>query len=569
MTTVGEVGHPAPDGHLLAQRLRDLEPVRVARTMQGDVVVVARRVLLQSPIWFSSRLANKHAFTGWVWDEGSAVRRGISTFNSEPIGGRPSAGKQPLATGGLLRFIDLDLMLALAYHWQETGETQIDVDQETVLSWIGYPRLEVPPYFELRAAVTRIQATQIRLFEERTGSPVDMRILPPLLVEPASYKDGRRNRLRANLGDGWLSEFRRENQAISLRSYLPLVRCIREADQRARHEATPGLPDGARLVLLFLDAFRTQQNQSVVKIPWLQERYADRKVSLPDLVREPAARLVSGAVVQAEPTLEGWPGLPDLPSSQRYRYLDPLHPSGLLRRSLDLLGTCNIITGYEAHGDRLEVRWQDPARLPVPVIAQRATRQARIFRVDKLTGTVSQVDVERLPQLETESTAPTPSPPQAEVPEVVPLPAPIAPRLGLDAPPVAGVAPAPVTAEAGNDSGAALTGRLARLIRVYCPLKPTQMASLQQAGWTNPRIASLIATALYHHEVEPLPGTSDHVRLPTRFILNRLQQDDPTSWTTDGMQRQGFQPEAIRAWSESPKGLWERLRLRTDPGARA
>ncbi|MDO8956089.1 MAG: hypothetical protein Q7W38_04510, partial [Deltaproteobacteria bacterium] len=54
--------------------------------------------------------------------------------------------------------------------------------------------------------------------------------LPPLLVEPTPYKDGRRNRLRANLGDGWLSELRRENQAISLRSYLPLVRRIREAD---------------------------------------------------------------------------------------------------------------------------------------------------------------------------------------------------------------------------------------------------------------------------------------------------------------------------------------------------
>jgi len=505
------------------------------------VVVVARRVLLQSPIWFHPRLAGKHAFTGWVWDEGHGVRRGISTFNSEPLEGRPGVGKQVLATGGLLRFIDLDLLLALAYHWQETGETMIDVDQETVLSWIGYPRLEVPPYFELRAAVTRIQATQLRLFEERAGVPVDMRILPPLLVEPTSYKDGRRNRLRAHLGDGWLSELRRENQTISLRSYLPLVRRIREADQLARSRGTPGLPDGARLILLFLDAFRTPQGVTVVKLPWLHERYGDRKVSIPDLVRGPAAALVNGALAQSEPGLGGFPGLPDPPTSQRFRYLDPLHQQGLLRRALDLLGECQIITGYEAQGDRLEVRWQDPARLPVPVIAQRSTRQAKIFHVDKLTGAVSSVEVERLPA----ASAPAGSPA---------LPAP--------AEPAAEAPPAAEPSAAAPDAPQRLGDLLRTLIRQYCPLKPAQIAGLQTAGWSDARLAALIATALYHHEVAPLPGSADRVKLPTRFILSRLQQDAPESWSTAGMQQHGFAPETVKAWCAAPGGLWERLRRR-------
>ncbi len=525
---------------VLHQRLAELTPVRQARSAQGDVVVVARRVLLQSPIWFHSRLAGKHAFTGWVWDEGHGVRRGISTFNSEPLAGRPGVGKQVLATGGLLRFIDLDLLLALAYHWQETGETMIDVDQETVLSWIGYPRLEVPPYFELRAAVTRIQATQLRLFEERSGAPVDMRILPPLLVEPTPYKDGRRNRLRAHLGDGWLSELRRENQTISLRSYLPLVRRIREADQLARSTGTPGLPDAARLILLFLDAFRTPQDVTVVKLPWLHERYGDRKVSIPDLVREPAAALVSGALAQAEPSLGGFPGLPDPPTSQRFRYLDPLHQQGLLRRALDLLGACQIITGYEAHGDRLEVRWQDPARLPVPTIAQRSMRQAKIFHVDKLTGAVSSLEVERLPSA---------AEAQEDVRPTLPVPQ-----------PVPAEPPAELTADAVPP--ARLGDLLRTLIRQYCPLKPVQIAGLQAAGWSDARLAALIATALYHHEVTPLPGSHERVKLPTRFIVSRLQSDAPESWSTSGMEQQGFAPETVKAWCAAPGGLWERLRRR-------
>ena len=553
---------PASTSPVLQQRLADLTPVRQARSAQGDVVVVARRVLLQSPIWFHARLAGKHGFTGWVWDEGHGVRRGISTFNSEPLDGRPGVGKQVLATGGLLRFIDLDLLLALAYHWQETGETLIDVDQETVLSWIGYPRLEVPPYFELRAAVTRIQATQIRLFEERTDAPVDMRILPPLLVEPTPYKDGRRNRLRANLGDGWLSELRRENQAISLRSYLPLVRRIREADQQARHRLAPGLPDAARLVLLFLDAFRTPQGVTVVKLPWLHERYGDRKVSIPDLVREPAAALVSGAVANAEPSLGGFPGLPDPPSSQRFRYLDPLHPAGLLKRALELLGACQIITGYEAHGDRLEVRWQDPSRLPMPAIAQRSTRQAKIFRVDKLTGAVSSLEVERLPTVAE----------AAEAAELLALPAPasvqqpaasVQPPATSGQPPVASRQRPAASAEPPDEPAVPRLGDLLRvLIRQHCPLKPVQLAALQAAGWSDVRMSALIATALYHHEVAPLPGSSEQVKLPTRFILSRLSQDAPETWSTAGMAQQGFDPAAVKAWCAAPGGLWERLRQR-------
>jgi hypothetical protein len=559
----GEISIPQPGSHLLQERLGDLAPVRQARTAHGDVVVVARRVLLQSPIWFHARLANKHAFTAWVWDEGHGVRRGISTVNSEPLDGRPAGGKQVLASGGLLRFIDLDLLLALAYHWQETGETMIDVDQETVLSWIGYPRLEVPPYFELRAAVMRIQATQLRLFEERPGSPVDMRILPPLLVEPASYKDGRRNRLRAHLGEGWLSEMRRENQVISLRSYLPLVRCIREADQMARHNRAPGLPDAARLVLLFLDAFRTPQQNTVVKLPWLHERYGDRKVSIPDLIREPAAQLVSGALARAEPSLGGWPGLPDPPTAQRFRYLDPLHPQGLLRRALDLLGTCQIITGYEVQGDRLEVRWQDPSRLPMPVIAQRTIRQAKIFRVDKLTGAVSAVDVDHLPHPDA-TTAPEPPPPATPQQPLLPAPEPpVEVAVAAKPPPVA--APPPEQTSVAPQPGS--LGELLRiLIRRHCPLKAVELNGLQTSGWTDARLAALITTALYHHEVAPLPGSAERVKLPTRFILSRLQQDTPETWTVHGMGLQGFDPAAIKTWCAMPGGLWERLRQR--PGTR-
>jgi hypothetical protein len=287
----------------------------------------------------------------------------------------------------------------------------------------------------------------------------------------------------------------------------------------------------------------------VVKLPWLHERYGDRKVSIPDLVREPAAALVSGALAQAEPGLGGFAGLPDPPASQRFRYLDPLHQQGLLRRSLDLLGTCQIITGYEAHGDRLEVRWQDPARLPVPAIAQRAMRQAKIFHVDKLTGAVSSVEVERLPTAAEQA--------QDAAPAALPAPEPAA----------AAPAEAPPDAPTGTPldippAGARMGDLLRTLIRRYCPLKPVQIAGLQTAGWSDARLAALIATALYHPEVAPLPGSDERVKLPTRFILSRLQSDTPEAWSTAGMQQQGFAPETVKAWCAAPGGLWERLRRR-------
>jgi hypothetical protein len=113
-----------------------------------------------------------------------------------------------------------------------------------------------------------------------------------------------------------------------------------------------------------------------------------------------------------------------------------------------------------------------------------------------------------------------------------------------------------------STAGGTLGELLRVLIRRHCPLKAAQLAALQESGWSDARLAALISTALYHHEVAPLPMSGQTIKLPTRFILARLQQDDPQQWTVDGMQRQGFAPAAIKAWCDEPGGLWSRLKTR-------
>lgn len=554
---------PDPDGiPPVRARSQALHGVREARRQTGQFPTAGRRVLLQSPIWFDAKVARAHITTSWVWDvqtgEGTS-RRGISTINNEPLEGRPNpSGKGVSETGGLLRWVDLDLMLALSYHWQETGQARITIEQKTALSWIGYESMENPPFEELRASISRLQATQFRHFIEKPMGGYDTQIIAPLLMQPQTYRDGKRVWLSTTIGDGWLSEIQKENQTVDLRAYLNLVRAIRMADANARRKGPHTLvrpPDVSRSVLLFLDCFRrNDQRSSVIKLDWLQERFATRRVAIPKQNQQVSA-LLNNQRRGPDISLDGPSGLPDQ-ARPTYHTADPLHEKSNIRACLEALCQMRILSGYEARGDRLEVRWSDPHQLAVPLISDSRPRQTRLIEVDRITGEAHLVDAPQLPPLEPEEAAEAASPDTRAEPGhgVVAL------RNQQSA---AGEASAPALTPGGIFDPGTLGPDLQRVLNTltttYVGLNNRRLQALAKEGWKQSQLLALIITTIYHNQEAPLPGSQNKILIPRQFILKRLSEDSPSVWLKGGMTAGGFDPDAILRWFNRPGGFKEEL----------
>lgn len=573
---MGELTLPPEEsdqGRALRARSQEMFGIREARRQLGQVPTVGRRVLLQSPIWFDTRVARKHITTSWVWEvptQGGTERRGISTINNEPLEGRPNQGNGFYETGGLLRWVDLDLMLALSYHWQETGKTLITIDQKTALSWIGYEALEDPPFEELRASIWRLQATQFRYFLDRPTGGYEMRILQPLLMNPSTYREGKRAWLTTTIGEGWISEIKAENQTVDLRAYLNLVRGIRMADAAVRRrmflrrsgrsadaEAVACLerpPDISRSILLFLDSLRQpDQHSSILKLDWLQERFGDRRVAIPVQNQTLSAKLNSETEDPNEISLEGPRGLPD-PTPAIYEYTDPLHERSIIRRSLESLCKLKILSGYETRGDRLEVRWSDPRLLDVPKISEERPRQARLFEVDRITGETRMVDADTLPPVLAQ---PPDGQRQITTQPRLPVPTLVDPEPSRQRRSTPG-AKVEDFLEPGilGDNSQRVLGVLAD---EYVGLNGKRLKELADDGWTQDALLALIITTIYHAQERPLPGSDSKVLIPRKFILARLASDSPAIWLPSGMRTSGFNPDAILKWFKRTNGLRDQI----------
>ncbi len=379
-----------PDVARVSAAVSNLQDIMEMRLRDGFWPVPGRKQLLQSPIWHDPRVARAAAHGGkmfFLWKE-KGLQQAIGTTNTQPTNNLKDATGS-YNPGGLLQWMDLDLMMFLTALFTDRRDKVIDADQRNIFDAIGYQRLEDPPYEELRSSIKRLTGTQIWEFEETQQGELNYNLLPPLLITTDQekrlwVKDGRKVRLVVAIGNGWVSEVRADNQVVDLNSYLYLVREIRNGDARRRRATNLGQaaypgdeidrpPDIARSVLLFCDSLRRQQKDksfvTVLKSDWLMERFADRQSPIPyltsklDLDRKAQLAISKrdDLVLDQSRRVKEFFGEHKRPA---YVYVDPMHPNGKVRRSLDALAKLRIFKHYQLDGDKLVIEWNDPKALP-------------------------------------------------------------------------------------------------------------------------------------------------------------------------------------------------------------
>jgi hypothetical protein len=555
--------------------MREMRGLMEMRHREGFWPVPGRKSLLQSPIWHDPRVAMSSEHGGkmfFLWKE-RGFQQAIGTSNIQPT----SICKDATGSynpGGLLQWMDLDLMMFLSALFTDRQDKVIDADQRNIFDAIGYQSLDDPPYEVLRSAIKRLTGTQIWDFEETEQGEIQYRALPPLLITTDQekrlwVKDGRRVRLVVGIGPGWVSEVRADNQVVDLNSYLYLVREIRNGDAQRRKRAHVRFaakqsrlalrggaaaddksddddanddwrdidrpPDMARAVLLFCDSLRRQQADksfiTVAKTDWLMERFADRHTPIPyvtsslDLDKK-VKLLGSDLELSSSRKVKGFFGDTKRPD---YKFLDMLHEKGKIRRSLDALAKLRIFKHYQVEGDKIIIEWNDPRSVPRLEVRDRALRwndspvaqvgytgvQRKFIVTDKLTGSLHFVDTED----------------DARSPVASPAPESTSPSRPL-APPVDAVTKSK-TAHASKKSSvldamdhtdiSETQARYLRELHAYYHLPPKVIKEAIATGWSAKQLFHMYLVVLWgHHQGD--------IRKHVAFAISELSNADPQKY---------------------------------------
>jgi hypothetical protein len=531
---------------------------------------VGRRRLLQSPIWFDARIARQRSQSTYAWmqeSDGQRTLQAIATTNVQPQRDVERGEDRSFNPGGLLTWMDLDLMMFLSAVYAARNVPYIDTDQRAVFSAIGYAALDDPPYHELRSAIKRLLGTQVWLFwENPADGAVEYRALPPLLVQQDQHttpwqREGKHSKLVVAIGGGWISDVVSENQVIDLNPYLYLVRQIRSADathRRLAHgrrtgkaDASAGStqdgiirpPDIARSIYLFCDSLRRLEgdgHKTVLKTSWLLERFGDRHTPIPDAF----ANLDLKARADRQRQKRGEPRLDEAREAERifgelprpdYKYANVMHPNGRIARSLDALQRLGIFSGIEVQGDRMEVRWADPASLPrlsisggaiawtdrPAQVGWRPAEQQRLLAVDRATGAIHGVGIQVRAE---QPVAPTSSPP------------------------------------ANEGTAAKRKADVAFLLRLV-PVGRSRLAQARAAGWNDLHLKHLLVIALWRRH----GGT---VRDAAAFAAHELAEKDPSAYEPAAIES-SLDYQAVQRWWLGPESpLATRAQLRERPAAK-
>lgn len=363
-----------PRDHLAAK-------AATARKMAGQAPAIAPRAIIQSPIWHDPRVAVKLDAQRWDWQTGEPGlfgRRRIMTVNDVVVTGSGAQGSQ-----GLLRWLDLDILIALSYEMFRLGSRDITVENKLLLKWMGYQHLEDPPYNELRASINRLANTTVQVVRPtlESAEPYERILNSRLLGEGrVETRRGGGGGIHVVATEQWLAALVGDGQAIDVRAYLHLVRRIRGVSEE---QGDGGIPNAARSVLLFLDSWRRTSEgsgpgmESVVKVDWLRDRFAERHGG----PHVPHSRPPDGV------SSRDWYWSDREPPTV-YRYRDPWAEQGRLYRAIKSLVSCGVIDADVTRGDdRLMIRWNDPRKLDA-IPAPEKDQQQRLFKVSQLTGEV-------------------------------------------------------------------------------------------------------------------------------------------------------------------------------------
>lgn len=231
----------------------------------------------RAPLWFEPQYASRHMQAKRTWHDWDIKGSGIlQRWELHQVNNldRPEDGG--VGASGLLRYLDLDVAMALSMYWAQSGNGTIELELCDLLRAMGYESLDNAPYQELRFGLTRLKHVDIALF--RSGANRAL-ILPWNILSEAWISEqpasGHPSTLNVQLSRAWEEALSHGMwQAVDLNSYVLL----------AHRDRSNGL---ARVLYLYLSSWRTDGNKVRIPLRGLAERFAQRRTDGTYRFRDP------------------------------------------------------------------------------------------------------------------------------------------------------------------------------------------------------------------------------------------------------------------------------------------
>lgn len=418
------------------------------------------RRLLHAPLWLPPRQAAQAQAISWRLSDGWRLDLANPLALSEGVGGRPQH-----QASGLLRYGDLDVLLAVVHAWLVAGRPEsglVDLSTLDLLRWMGYgdsrDSLVAAPYLALHASLERLRSCQFAVYRDADSSLADdpagrLALRAPALlagvVVQRAARPGQPTEIRARLGDEVLAWMMDEAQAIDLDVYAYL----------ARHPASRRVPL-ARVLYAAMSAWRKIDGSLDLPYGWLAERYGDRRAPSP--TGTPGRLIFCDALTQ---------------KSRLRTAFEALAATGALPcRRIAVNGLPRIIGHYRVPQDMPRIRDQP--------------RQKRLVELD--FAAIAAAHREGLPE------------PQPRIAPALPAPGP---------------SPAPGARDAAPS--------LRRLLMV-CRVNHAVMKAAKNCGWSDDALVRVLVVALYlasRKEVrKPAGWAADRIREdePAAWAQNQI-----------------------------------------------
>lgn len=411
--------------------------------------VVTPQEVLRAPLFWDARAAARRQTSRVEYDMWTAggQRSRYATQTANPIAPNQVGMDGRKDPSGLLRYLDLDILMALSYEYTRTGQPRITTSQRLLLHLMGYSNIDTAPFREFRASIQRMAATTIVTSD--TAAPPDA-MAPWRLIalnRITAGQQGRLGLLDASLSSEWAAATAEAWQVLDMRAYVHLCRTAR-------------LNGLARVLYLFLGGI-TDHRTGEFRCPlsWLQQRYADRR---------------------------GGPG-------GNYTYTNPLNPNGRLFAALQVLAEQKVLRLQEVLGnpntpDKVLIRGSFAAASTFPLIPDiEPDRQQVLIAIDKATGEIlNPATLEPIRRLAGKTTE------ELEEADRESDPDPVEDEAEPEEEPVAEPASA----------ATAVLPRLRPLIRVN---RAVETEAMTVGGWSEEEVARLYLVALYRHHLGEVP----------------------------------------------------------------
>lgn len=275
---------------------RDAANVVAERLRHGELPVIAPKFIFRTPMWVHHRtaaLCTPRYVRKWneILPQGTSVTQVVEVVNNLPSTSPPSAH-------GALRYLDLDVIMALSLSWTRTQSPMVEIEQRQLFKWMGYSDLTKAPYDELKCSLKRMENSQIAIYQEGSDPA---RISPFRLIDGVSFREDIHSRgspliISTTLNRVWEAALAASDwQAVDIIGYARLVR-----DHRMI-----GL---ARVIYLYLASWRKPDGTFEVPMWSIRERFAQ---------------------VRPDGSL---------------KYHDPFNASGMLMKALTVLHRSGVVT---------------------------------------------------------------------------------------------------------------------------------------------------------------------------------------------------------------------------------